>query len=463
MNEEVMLPRMENPASHGGAPTSFPRILRLLLLCDFRPDGAQTVLDHINAVAEHSGHEVSVLSILGDLPRTIDLERFDGVILHYSLIISNDEYLDPDSRARLRRFSGLKAVFIQDEYRFVDKTCEALRYLGVQLLFTCVPESEWEKVYPDERIPGMRKINVLTGYVPHGLVGRTRRDYRQRRLDVGYRGRRLPAHYGELAQDKWRIAERFSADAARFGLVCDISCQEHRRLYGEKWNEFLQGCKAVLGVESGASVFDFQGDIEEKVITFERRNPGASFEQIREHCFSGLDGLIKLNQISPRCFEAAALGTLMILYEGEYSGVLKPGRHYVALKKDHSNMSEVVAILRNERKWNEITGAAYKEIALNPLFGYRHFGTVVGAAISDAFALIDAALGVRNYYSDEAFAEATIEHRRRLASRQADRARFATLRWRLIAKFVATSPPWITAPLRLVWRTWRRYQSKNLT
>ena len=56
----------------------------------------------------------------------------------------------------------------------------------------------------------------------------------------------------------------------------------------------------------------------------------------------------------------------MILYEGWYSGVLIPWRHYVPLKKDHSNMDEVVAVLSDERHAQEIIQNAYREIALNP-------------------------------------------------------------------------------------------------
>ena len=54
-----------------------------------------------------------------------------------------------------------------------------------------------------------------------------------------------------------------------------------------------------------------------------------------------------MNVISPRCFEAAALRTLMVMYEGEYAGILEAGRHYVELKRDHSNIDEVVSAIRS--------------------------------------------------------------------------------------------------------------------
>jgi len=433
------------------------RQLNLLLLCDYRVDGARTVLDHIDALVGHSGHKMYLLSMLGDLPDALKLSRFDGIVIHYSLVISSDEYLSPRARDRIRTFKGLKVVFIQDEYRFVNKTCEALRYLGAHLLFTCVPEQEIEKVYPTGELPGMGKACVLTGYVPESLLGQLRRNYGDRIIDVGYRSRRLPAFYGELAQEKWRIAERFLSDATAYGLKCDISYREEDRLYGDNWEEFLSTCKAVLGVESGASVFDFTGEIEKRAREYERKNSSATFEEVRERCFPGLDGQIRLNQISPRCFEAAALGALMILYEGEYSGVLVPGRHYIPLKKDHSNMREVVAALKDENTWSRITRAAYDEVAMNPRYSYRHFGEIVGEAISARFIALGLTDTPREFYSGQEYEIATRSHRSQIAWQQAQRARFGTLRWRIIVRCVERMPPWLTKPVRILWHAWRRH------
>src|SRR5262249_53162455 len=79
---------------------------------------------------------------------------------------------------------------------------------------------------------------------------------------------------------------------------------------------------------------------------------------------------VVIQVISPRCFEAAALRTLMILYPGLYSGILEPWRHYVPLKRDHSNMDEVVAVVRDPIRAQKIIDAAYHEVALNPRYSF---------------------------------------------------------------------------------------------
>ena len=362
-----------------------PRPLNLLLLCDYQANIAATVHDHIAALEAHSRHRYHRLSMLGDLPPALDLARFDGIVIHYTLFAWSDRFLSQSARARLAAFIGLKAMYIQDEYRVVDASIAAMRDIGINLLFTCVPEPEIDKVYSPAKLPGVAKVNVLTGYVPEGLAQRKVTAASERPIDIGYRARKLPAWLGSLGQEKWVIASRVAADASRYGLVTDISYREEDRLYGAAWIEFVSRCKAMLGVESGASVFDFTGEIQRNVERHLRQAPDTSFDELRQRYFAEAEDRIDLAQISPRCFEMAALRTLMILYEGNYSGILQPWRHYLPLRKDHGNMAEIVAVLRDPTRLTEITQRAYDEIALDPRYSFA-------AAVQEADRAMEAAL-----------------------------------------------------------------------
>jgi len=355
--------------------------LEVLLLCDRPAIVAGTVHEHIDALTRCSTHRVRAVEMFHDLPKGLDLNRFDVVLIHYTLVASDDRYLSPEARETISAFPRLKAIFVQDEYRFVDRTVAAIRSLGIKVVFTCVPEREIEKVYSARNLPGVTKVNVLTGYVNKQHIERHVAPLTGRPIDVGYRARMLPAWLGELGQEKWRIGERFAREAVPSGLKCDISCSEEDRLYGEDWLNFIGSCKAILGVESGASIFDFTGEIQSAVEQDLRRQPSLTFDELRERHFKAKEGLIKLNQISPRCFEAAALRTLMILYEGDYSGVLLPWRHYVPLRKDHSNMAEIVRTLKDPIRSETIVEAAYTEVACNPAYGYQAFVTKVDSVL----------------------------------------------------------------------------------
>ena len=354
------------------------RRARLLLLCDFRPHEAATVIDHIEAIRKWSRYDVFVLPMFGDLPGDLDLNAFDGLAIHYNLVMANPAYLSPLARWRISQFRGIKAAFIQDEYRFVNRSTAVIRMLGIQVLFTCVPQDQVDLVYPQDVLPDLqRTVTVLTGYVPQELLALPAVPYPERTTDVAYRGRRLLPWLGRLGQEKAAIGDRFALDAPRYGLAVDISSREEDRLYGTAWADFLRHSKAMLGVESGASVFDFDGSIEREVRAALAAQPDMAFEELHRRFFADVDGRIRLNQISPRCFEAAALGTLMVLYPGHYSGVLEPWRHYVPLQKDHSNMDEVVKTIRDQGTWERITAAAREEVALNPRYSFQAMAQTV--------------------------------------------------------------------------------------
>jgi hypothetical protein len=355
---------------------------RLLLICDYRPRGESTVVDHIDAIRRWSRSSVHVLPTHGDLPDELDLQAFDAVVIHYSVAMSVDAYLSPLARWRIHRYQGPKAAFIQDEYRFVDRTVSVMQSLGIRVVFTNFSQDQVDLVYPRSALPELdRRVTVLTGYVPARLVERDVPPYDARPVDVAYRARRLPPWLGRLAREKAEIADRFTADAPGYGLRVDISTKEADRLYGENWIRFLGRAKAMLGVESGASVVDVHGTIEAQVRGYLAEHPDAAFEDVHQRFLGEEDGRIPMNQISPRCFEAAALGTLMVLYPGTYSGVLQPWRHYVPLEKDHSNMDEVVEAIRDPVTWQRVTDQARAEVALNPAYAYSAMVTLVDDAL----------------------------------------------------------------------------------
>jgi hypothetical protein len=358
--------------------------LRILVLCGVR-EGANTIRDHVDALKNHSRHKVEILWNLGELPDNVELDGFDALIIHYSLIACHDTYLAPSARRRIRVFKGIKAVFIQDEYRFINRTVDALAYLRIHLLFTLVDAEIANEVYPDSKLPGVEKITVLTGYVPETLAGARVPDFEHRPVDVGYRARRLLAWMGEHTLQKWQIAEKFAADAQRYALRVDLSCREEDRIYGDAWVRFISNCKAVLGTESGASVCDFTGEIQKQVERHVARHPDASFDVLRELYFKEEDGRLLMNVVSPRCFEAAALRTLMILYEGRHSGVLEPWKHYVPLMRDHSNMDEVVAVLRGPLRAKAIIDRAHQDLVLSGRYSYRAMAELVDRSIDEKF------------------------------------------------------------------------------
>ena len=351
--------------------------LNILYLSN-RPNGksqAATVTEYLDAMKAFSKHNVFEVSMLGRFPEKIQLDKFDVVMTHYSLSLGPliIHYLGENFIEKLRNFKGLKVAFLQDEYREIKTYWKNLKYLNIDVLFSCVPDDEIQKVYPRHEVPNLHVENVLTGYVPKNFVRSNVPAIEERTIDVSYRTRRMPFWLGELGKEKWYISEEFSRRSKSLDLKLDLSVEEADRIYGDEWENFLKNSKCVLGVESGASIIDFDGNIEKIVDYYVDRNPDSSFEEVQSLFLQQYEGNLKLNQISPRCFEAAALRTVMVLFEGNYSGILQPNRHYIPLKKDFSNFEEVVAKIRDNDFLQTIADASYNEIALNYQYSYETF------------------------------------------------------------------------------------------
>ncbi|WP_133129604.1 hypothetical protein [Legionella yabuuchiae] len=364
--------------------------LNVLLLCDKpkKSRNANTILDHISAFEQHSEHNICIYSIFGDFPVNLVLSKFDVVIVHYTLSLLYDHFISSIAKQKLREFKGLKILFVQDEYRQINKMISEINFINFDVLFTCFPPSEIERIYPLSKLPNLTKHNNLTGYIPEKLIQiSSHKKICERTIDVGYRGRKIPFWLGELAYEKCFIVDQWKKFTANANLITDISYHEQDRIYGEKWIEFVSSCKTTLGVESGASVMDFTGRLE-KIVDFHQKTfPEDSFYEVQKSYLIEHEGKYKLNQISPRCFEAIALKTVLILYEGEYSGILIPGQHYISLKKDFSNIDEVLSCIKDDDFLQQMAERAYNEIVLSQQYSYQSFIKNVDQVISYEFIL----------------------------------------------------------------------------
>lgn len=346
---------------------------RILLLCDDRRGNANTILDHIDAFGRFSRHQVRTFNTKGmGRSLALDFDEFDVVVIHYSVVLSDPHYVSPHFRDKLRRFQGLKVEFIQDDYRWVDQATAAAQDIGLDVLFTIAPEPAAGQLY-DARLPGVRRVETLTGYVPDSLIGRPMRPLRERALDVGYRARDLPFWYGRLSREKAWIGQRFLELAPKYGLRCDIAWQEHDRIYGERWVDFVSSCRATLGCESGASIADFDGGVERSVRAYLRAHPGASYEEVAKAVLEPYEGNVVVHVISPRVFEAASLGTALVMFPGDYSGVVRANEHYIPLEKDFSNMDDVVAKLKDDDYIAQMSDHTYDDLIRSGHWSYESF------------------------------------------------------------------------------------------
>jgi hypothetical protein len=345
--------------------------LNVLIFCDMGARRIGAIRDHLTAFSKFSRHNIFLIDSPSAILSRKDFADIDVIILHHSIVISIPRYISADLEKQIAEFSGYKIAYVQDEYQWVNDTVESISRLGVDLLYTVLNPDVADRVYAYPEMRRVRRRTTLTGFVSDDLLRFRSPRYESRPIDVGYRARRLPAAVGFTGQEKCRIGTLFEVDAISHGLTSDIEFDESKRIYGRRWLKFVSNCKAMLGAESSISFFDFDGTVIPSVNEYMRLHPAASFETVQQKFLGERDGDIVVRVISPRCFEAAALRTLMIMYDGDYSGILKPWRHYVPLARDHSNMEEVVGIIRDPARAKKIIDCAYEEVAANPKYSYE--------------------------------------------------------------------------------------------
>ena len=167
----------------------------------------------------------------------------------------------------------------------------------------------------------------------------------------------MPFFLGRKGFEKYLIGKTFLEHSEKANLFCDISSKESERLYGRNWTEFISNCRTTLGTESGSSIIDFTGEIEYNLNFYQAFHPFACFKDLPEKYLSS-DGILEIQVISPRCFESAALGTVMVLFPGNYSGILIRDKHYIGLEKDFSNIDEVIEKIKDDQYLQEMSNFA---------------------------------------------------------------------------------------------------------
>ena len=272
----------------------------------------------------------------------------------------------------IRRVPCLKIAMPQDEYDHSEILDEWLFEMGTDVVFSTFDGRPRSVLYPVlSRTATFREC--LTGYIDEASAARLAASLPptdKRKFDIVYRASRLPYWFGRQGQLKHRIGDVVHGAAARRGLRCDISTRREDTILGDRWMDFLASGRAVIGCESGSDVLDRRGEIRSLIERQLGEEPSLSFEEISARMPAGWDGH-QFYALSPRHLEAVVTKTCQVLVEGEYSGVLRPREHYLPVKRDLSDLEEVLAAVQDARRLEEIAERAYRDLYVSGRYNYR--------------------------------------------------------------------------------------------
>jgi len=340
-----------------------PSLQVLLLADDSHPSSA--VQDHIQGIKRLSRNYITIINprVVRD-PTVIEDDKFDVILIHYSIYILHETYLPLPWQIYIASFPNGKAIIREDEYQQINSFKRKMSQLGVGVVFSNLnyPPQVMKWTYEEGMFPNVWFFSCLPGYISKRFKELQPPPISNRPFDIVYRGRTLPPQLGLHAQDKRIIGEQMLAAAGKYGLRVDISSEESDRIYGGAWPKFLMDGRAMLGVEGGASIFDFDGTLTKKVEQYYSDHPKADFKEVWSRLLKGHEENVVFKSITPKFFEAIAAKTALVLYPGQYSGILERDRHYIVLERDGSNLNEVVTKLRDDEYLQQLVDRTFSEV-----------------------------------------------------------------------------------------------------
>ena len=326
------------------------------------------------------GRQFYVNLAVRDVPDWVRTAPIDAVIYHTSFF---SQRWSPgqfeklfETAAPLKGVGRVRVGLPQDEFTRTEPLSRFVDEFELDHVFTLASESAARKIYAGLDLDRVGFTRAQPGYLSghtqkriERIVARTQ----QRPIDLSYRAWSGAPWLGRHGMLKGEIADVVGKAAEGRPIRTDISNRDEDTFHGDDWFRFLASSKYVLGCEGGASLQDPDGSIRERTERYQAEHPGASFEEIEAACFPGQDGNLDYFAIGPRHIEACATRTCQVLVEGEYSGVLRPHEHYIELKRDYSNLDEVLELVERDEVREEITETAYRDVIASGRYTYESF------------------------------------------------------------------------------------------
>lgn len=357
-----------NPRFLSATLLSQPKIVRSFL--GDRNESLSYVIDWRDALCEAPELDVEVCSI----SNLLEYHRYMRKITEYPLIVILHSATGDSMSLLLKmvdqfnRRRGKLAVFVGNEYNLMAEKIRFIRSVEPNYICSQLPVVAAKWLYSD-------CIHSQVVLMPHALNPRlyTPGLHASRMTDIGFIG----DFYHTLIGDRERtnLVRFFQKQGKYLGFVCDI---QTRRLPRNEWAQFLRRCKGVLGAESGSYYLDKTGKILEDAKRYVKRHPDAPFEKVHSLFFKDKVDSVSGKAISSRQFEPIGTKTCQILIEGHYNGILMPDEHYINVKKDLSNIDDVICRFKDEDYRNRMVERTYEYVMDGHTYRHR-VETLLGA------------------------------------------------------------------------------------
>lgn len=364
--------------------------------------------DWVDAFRTHAVFATTAIDVCStgyDCTRVSEsIEQAEVIVLHHSMTGDTLEYLTPLLET-LHGRNGKLIAFVGNEVNLpilgMAPKIALLKALQVDIIATQLLLEAGEWLYSD---CGARIISL-----PHALNKDkffAINEPGHRNIDVGTRSARYGSYIGD--NERNAISQFFYHNASKYGLRVDLGLNagDTQRFNRDEWSAFLNQCKATLSTEAGSFYLQKDDAIINRMqlyfvqqqskfivpkhgwfVNLYRRLASPSVKQVIRRMFGKymidedkvLEALdyaavheqffkhedrchVYSKAISSRHFDAIGTKTLHVMYPGRYNDILQAGEHYFELRRDHSNVDELLQLLADQKRIAEITNNAYEYV-----------------------------------------------------------------------------------------------------
>jgi hypothetical protein len=256
---------------------------------------------------------------------------------------------------------GKLAVFIGNEYDLMNQKIGFVRASGADVVCSQLPLDVATQLYAESGASVVAMPHALNPavYAPPPADS-------PRPIHIGFVGDLYDRLIGDC--ERSRMVEHFRANGAALGLRCEI---RHERMPRDEWAAFLRSCLGVVGAESGTYYLQRSGDALRCARACLSETPDASFDAVFARCFAHARDVLNGKAVSSRHFEPIGTRTCQLLIEGSYNGILDADVHYIAVRRDLSNIDDALRRFRDPAYRERIVDTAFAHVIGRHTYAHR--------------------------------------------------------------------------------------------
>jgi hypothetical protein len=261
-----------------------------------------------------------------------------------------------------RNRKGKLAYFVTGEYKKIKLKVDLANAVNADYICSQLPINTAKWLY--EGCHSAQVISVPLALNPNRFFTNSNI---KKTIDICFCGDLYHNTIGDL--ERTNIIQYFLENGEHYEINCDIQIG---RMEKAEWLTMLQRSRGIVGAESGTYFLDRDDKISTSVQQFQSQFPDATFEEVFDVCFKKhASNCVSGKCVSSRHFEAVGTKTCQILIEGNYNGILKPDEHYIAVKKDLSNIDEAIDKFKNEKFRESMIERTYRYVMENHTYSCR--------------------------------------------------------------------------------------------